>query len=160
LSSTKKRSAARDVTRPRAFFDRLSASREIAHRCQGAVEFSFDGYDDDERQLYEISEVRRYVRRLIAVLPELFFFARTEQPAHTLRLFALCLTTYELSNGRSTPTVTHQVVFETKPVGKFMLKMFPGLNAITECLGMSEAENKEISERVVKTLFGNSRPVV
>jgi hypothetical protein len=146
----------KDVSRPRAFFDRLEASRDLAYRAQGTVEFSFDGYDQDERQLYEIAEVRRYVRRLVAALPKLFFFARTTQPAHTLRLFAMCLTTFEHPNGRSTASVTHQVVFDSRPVGEFMMRMFPGLNKMTEWLEMTEEENKQISAAVTRCLLGSA----
>jgi hypothetical protein len=146
----------KDVSRPRAFIDRLKGSRVLAYRALGTVEFSFDGYDHDERQLYAIAEVRRYVRRLVAALPELFFFARTTQPAHALRLFAMCLTTVEHPDGRSTRSVTHQVVFEPRPVGEFMMRMFPGLNQMTEWLEISEEENKQISAAVTRCLLGSA----
>ena len=70
-----------DVARPRVFFDRLIATKELALQCQGKVEISFHGYDDDPRELYEIDEVRAYVALLDQALPDLFFLG-VELPPH------------------------------------------------------------------------------
>ncbi len=144
-----------DVSRPRAFFDRLRTTRELAHQCQGKVEISFYGYEDDPRELFEIDEVRNYIPLLDAALPELFFFARTEAPTYTLMTFALCQARVSWPDGRSTREVTHQVVFETAEVSAFITRHWPGLNEMTEWLSMSIDENKKISFDVIRCLgFG------
>jgi len=146
-----------DVSRPREFFDRLRSTRELAYECQGKVEFSFAGYDEDSRELYEIDEVREYVTLLDAALPELFFFARTEMPTYTLITFALCQTKIAWVSGRSTRTVTRKVSFDTDKVAAFCYRHWPGLNEMTEWLGMTMEENKRITFDVVKC-FGFNPP--
>lgn len=82
---------AMDTSFPRGFFDNLRSTKDLACGCQGKIEILFRGYEDDARELFEIDEVRQYVARLDAVLPELFFFARADDDALTLRLFMHCL---------------------------------------------------------------------
>jgi hypothetical protein len=141
-----------DTTRPRAFFDRLRVTKELAYQCQGKVEISFHGYDNDPRELFEIEELRRYVAVLDAALPELFFFVRTEAPTHTLKTLALCHTNVSWPDGHSTRSITRKVVYDTDKVGEFVMRLWPGFNEMTEWLSMSIEENKKISFAVVRCL--------
>ncbi len=141
-----------DASRPRAFFDRLRATKELAYQCQGKVEISFHGYDADPRELFEIEEVRRYIQLLDPVLPELFYFTRTDMPTDTLRTFAFCQTKIELPDGRSTRFITRQLVYDTDKVGLFLERHWPGLNEMTDWLGMPIDENKRISYAVIRCL--------
>lgn len=87
----------------RDFFDRIQRTRELADHCQGRVEISFDGYDDDERDLYVIPEVRKFVTLLDTILPEILVFAPRIFPTFTLQLFAFCqsyILKYEPSKSR------------------------------------------------------------
>jgi hypothetical protein len=43
-----------DTSHARDFFERLKANRELAFACQGKIEMPISGYDDDERELFEI----------------------------------------------------------------------------------------------------------
>lgn len=141
-----------DVIRPREFFDRLRTTKELACQCQGKVEMSFHGYENDARELFEIDEVRNYVPLLCAALPELFFFSRTDQPTHALKTLALCQTRVSWPEGRSTSEVTRKVVCDTDKVGEFITRHWPGLNDMTEWLSMSIDENKKISFDVIRCL--------
>jgi len=141
-----------DTDGPRAFFDRLRSTKELAYECQGKVEISFHGYDRDARELFEIEEVRRYVPILCAALPELFFFVRTEAPTYTLRALALCQTRVQWEDGRSTPEVTYKVFYDTDKIGEFLMRHWPGLNEMTEWLSISVEENKKISFDIIRCL--------
>ena len=50
-----------DMARPRALFNRLRITKELAHASQAKVEFFLADYDDDPRELFEIC---RRVREL------------------------------------------------------------------------------------------------
>lgn len=142
----------RETDLPREFFDRLRSTREIAHACEGKVEIMFSGYDDDERELFEIEEVRQYVALLDQALPEIFFFLRREQPTFSLMTFALCQTDIEWPDGRSTELVTKQVIFGTQAVGDFLMRHWGPLNELTDWTGMPIEENKRISFAVLRCL--------
>ena len=134
-----------DVVIPRAFFDRLRATKEMAQACQGKVEIMFSGYDDDPRELYEIDEVRAYVALLDPVLGDLLFFARTEKPTFTLLIFALCQTTgIEWPHGRN-DRAFQRVSFDPRQFGDFINRHWLGLNELADWIGLPEDELKRIS---------------
>lgn len=143
---------AKDISRPRKFFDRLRATKELALDCQGKVEISFHGYDADPLELFEVKEVRAYMPLLCEALPELFYFARTSKPTDTLQTIALSQTDVSWANGRSTRVVTKQVIFDTPKLADFLLKGYGGLNEMTDWLGLSAAENMRISDEVMSCL--------
>ena len=141
---------ATDTSFPRVFFDNLRATKELAYGCQGKIEILFWGYEDDPRELFEIDEVRQYVGRLDAVLPELFFFARADDDAVTLRLFMHCLMAVGWA---SDPAKQPRYVdFDLTRLDRFLERHFLGLNEIAEWIGLSEEELKAISDSAVKAL--------
>lgn len=142
----------RALALPRAFFDRLRATRELALACQGKVELMFSGYDDDPRELFEIEEVRDYVVLLDHVLADLFFFLRTEKPTYSLMTFALCQTDVEWVDDRSTKAEARKVSFDPRPVADFLERHWPGLNELTDWLNMPGEENKRISFAILRCL--------
>jgi hypothetical protein len=143
---------ASDTSDVRAFFDRIRKTREIAAHCQGKVEISFHGYDNDQRELFEIPEVRKYIPVLIYELPELFFFIYTGERAHTLITIALCLT--EVTVRSRSPNENNKIPVEVKMANivRFLESHFPGLNEITEWLHMPIEENRRITNEIFRSL--------
>jgi hypothetical protein len=141
-----------DVVGPRALFDRLRVTKELAHACQTKVEFSFSGYDDDPRELFEIDNVRRYVARLDEALPELFFFARNQEPTSTLKTFLFCVQDVKCVDDEATPAGMRKVEVDYAHLERFLGRHFAGLNEMTEWLGMSYEENKHIGLAAVKCM--------
>ena len=137
-----------DVSGPRAFFDRLRLTKELAYQCQSKVEISFHGYDEDSRELFEINEVRSYAAVLCEALPELFFFARTAPPTYILRTLALCQTRVTWPDGPSRREVTREVIFDTDKV--------IGRERITLCLTMAPSR----SLRLALACFSVDRPAI
>ena len=133
-----------DIKSPREFFDRLRSTKELAVSSQGNVEISFFGYDVDSRELFEIDEVRKYIKKLELNLPELLFFVRTKEPTHTLQTFMLCLTNVEIIGERGSFNGKHRVKYDNDKVTDFLMRQYPGLNQMTEWLGMTIDDNKRI----------------
>ncbi|EYU13887.1 DUF4365 and DUF1817 domain-containing protein [Photorhabdus aegyptia] len=141
-----------DVLSAREFFDRIKSTRELAEHCQGKIEISFHGYDQDPRELFEIPEVRAFASKLSTALPELFFFAYTGECSHGLMTIAMCLT--EVKKLSSTPNEDNKISIEiaTQKIGQFFEDHCYGLNAMTDWLKMSIKENKRITFAVARTL--------
>jgi hypothetical protein len=137
-----------DVSRVEEFRTRLTSTRELARHCQGKIEFSFSGYDDDPRQLCEIEEVKRYIAILDSVLPELFFFVRTEEPMVTLKLFIFCL----FGVGIEGEWPDRRVIIEVKLSAPFLNSHFDSLNLISEWVDLPGEEILRISKAVLKPL--------
>lgn len=142
-----------DIRRAQHFFKRLRATRELAYHCREKVEIGFYGYDDDERELFEIEEVRQYVASLDEAFPELFFFGRTELPNAVLRLFLFCVSEISWEGGeRSTPLVSRRVIVEPTALPDFLLRHFQSLNEMAEWCGLGEDEIYRISMAVSRRL--------
>jgi hypothetical protein len=138
----------------RKFFDRIQATKELAHHCMGKVEIVFHGYDDDPRELYQISQIRRYISIVDPLIPELFFFARTEEPTFTLIVFALSLSKIDFPTGiELTGDHKIKVEFDPKDLQGFLKNHFIGLNQITEWLDLSEEDNKRITYSVMRRIL-------
>jgi hypothetical protein len=52
--------------------DRIAAAGRL-HEIYGKVMFSVSGYDDDERDLFVIPEVRKFIRKLVTEWPYFFY---------------------------------------------------------------------------------------
>jgi hypothetical protein len=142
----------RETMKPRAFFDRMRATKRIASECQGKVEIMFSGYDDDSRELFEIPEVRAYVATLDAVLPDLLFFAKTEKPTYTLSTFALCQIDVKWVNSRQTRGGKKQILYDVRQMGHFLDRHTPYLNQLAEWVGMPMEEQERVYFDIVRCL--------
>jgi len=145
----KKDIKAKEVVRPRAFFDRLRSTRELALESQGKVEFAFLDYDNDPRELYEIPEVRSYISLLDAALPDIFFFIRNEEPTHTLSIFALCQTKIKIIKENTT---NKTIEADASSVVNFIERHCPALNELTEWINMTQEDEERLFNSVVRCL--------
>jgi hypothetical protein len=141
-----------DVSRAKDFRERLTSSRELALHCQAKIDISFNGYDDDPREFFEMEEGRQYMALLDEVFLELFFFVRTEPPANTLMLFVFCLFGIGWEGERSTPTKRGKYIVDFPAMAPWLNRHFMGLNFIGEWLGLSEEDDKRITHAVMKPL--------
>lgn len=139
------------------FFERLRSSRELAEHCQGKVELSFHGYDNDSRELYEIPEVRAYASVISKSIPDLFFFAYTGANAHGLKTIAFCLTDVKRVSMHSVPHGKIPVNISMKEIIIFIEEHWSGLNEMTDWLKMPLEENKRISFNIMRE-FGFDPP--
>lgn len=140
-----------DSTRIRIFFDHLRSTKELAYSCMGTIEFSISGYDQDPRELFEIVEVVNFYKALNKVIPEILFFLRSKGKCYTLPVIAACVGNAVIQGKRATPGTQHKIVSETKPIAEYLHSLWPGMNEMTEWLGMSIDENKEMTCSVVRS---------
>lgn len=74
----------------------LTVSARVMRQFCGRVDLFFGGYDDDPREVFEIPEVRAFVRDLDARFPELPYLLSRHTRIH--RTFAFCLVPAEMSD--------------------------------------------------------------
>lgn len=113
---------------------------------KGRLSLVISGYDADPRELFEIPEVRRYLRSIDERWPFWLFFLN--QVDESIKVVAACLaSTVEVA-----PGLAH-----IDPVGlqRFMERAFSAVNFIFETCGFPESENEALS-RGVEQLFSNS----
>ena len=127
-----------DVSGTAAKLSRVLADRSSVQRYQGRVDVAFFGYSNDPRELYEISEVRRFCKKLDDVFPYWFYFLSTERVM--LGVIACCLCS----------------VIKFAPGGvslgvdliDFVAVHFRALNWIFDNYSLDETHNVEISGKI------------
>ena len=123
--------------------NKINSSRESVLRFLGAVNVGVHGYDTDDRELFEIQEVRRYFKILTEQFPYFFFFSNLR--LSTLKVIAFCVCgAHSVSSGT--------VQIDNVKLATFMQQQFAGLNALFHEYDLDESHpdlNREISEQVM-----------
>ncbi|WP_219952006.1 hypothetical protein [Dickeya zeae] len=117
----------------------LIISKKLASKSEGKIEISFDGYNHDSRELFQINEVIDYVKSFSNEFPYLFYFIKKDSVYKTLLIIYLCH--YHDKNS-------------DEACLSFFNDQFCGLNQITDWLNMSLDENKRITEEVTNSITG------
>lgn len=122
--------------------NRFLDSREYVIAGRGRVTLAFEGYDDDPRDLYDISEVRRYVSTLDEAFPYLFYFG--DLNGDTVKLLALCLCRVVKVGNGSKP---HPDDFQ-----RFLFAHVAALNQLADTFALEGGIKEEVTKEVVEYL--------
>jgi len=63
-----------DISQAVNFIQRMSTSKEIAQKAHNKLDVFISGYNSDPRELYEIREVRIWIRHLVEMCPNILYF--------------------------------------------------------------------------------------
>ncbi len=121
----------------------LLSTRERVMRFRDSVDFGIDGYDDDQRELFEIPEVRGFMERLDREFPYWFYFLTKRRQHSSLRLIALCLCRY-------TCVESGLVRIDQGDLANFLFEHFDAANRLLDEFALDERENERISEEIVR----------
>lgn len=124
---------------------------------QGRVEISISGYDDDPRELSEISEVVAWYRLADPVFREWFFFLNTKGHAPGLKTYFACLASRKRLKSAK-PGHVRFSLYRSK-VAKLFETNFLRLNEMTQRLNMSEEENKKSSYSIMDVTRRKIQPI-
>lgn len=153
------------------FIDRLCINDNLCEKVQGKLEIMVDGYNYDKRELYEISEVRKWFKKVDKSKVAWFYFCNTVSPAFGLTLYFMCVSNAKVNDDRERLTgfqvldvmkeyESHpkiRVTFNPKLYNTALEENFHRLNQMTETLGLPEEINKKISREVTEHLFPDSK---
>jgi hypothetical protein len=121
----------------------LTDSLERLKRYKDKLLLSFDGYDQDERELYEIPEVVRFFEKVNEHWPYWVHFCwKTPSAALTPMLLLLC-PLVERRNGQRLGVRLR----DPYDLSRVLLQMFEGLNTLYGVYGLGPDENSAMSER-------------
>jgi hypothetical protein len=104
------------------------------------VDIGITGYDHDPRELWEIQEVKQFIRKLDLEFPYWFYFL--SKLGGGLKMIAFCCI-------NTTKFSSTQVNFDPVSMEQFYNKHFEAMNQIGDLIGMSEDENEELTENVI-----------
>ena len=112
---------------------------EVALRAQGRLILVIDGYDDDERELDMIPEVREWMREVDREFPYWLFFMDLG-PRSTLTFVAFALCRYERVPGGS--------LLPEEELECFLVTRFAAMNELAAGLNMPEADIDSWSRKI------------
>lgn len=123
--------------------------REYVVSGRGRVTITFDGYEDDPRNVYKIPEVRRYVLALDKAFPYWFYFINLNLNLNTIKVLALCLCRIVEVDKGSRP---HPDDFR-----RFLLDHLKALNQLAENFALGNGIKEEVTNEVLEHLVPGSR---
>ena len=122
----------------------LVRNREMALAHRMRVGIMVNGYDDDPRELWEVYEVREYIKKLFLECPFIMLIAHPE--LSLLKLFFACWI-FEPGNQSEREMKTRQYDFITR--------CFAGNNLVTYQLCINRGIQMQIEKTSLQTLFPN-----
>ena len=137
---------AMDLHEPLMALRQLAGDPVKATLACGRISLIIDGYDTDPRELFEISEVRRYIQQMDALWPYWFFFL--SQADDSIKIVESCL----CDSIEVVPGVTS---IDTEQLNRCLTRHFSALNNYCESLNLPESKIEEISEGII-SLFHNA----
>jgi len=129
-----------DIDEPLQFLRRLTADRHTALEFCGRISLVIDGYNDDPRELFEIPEVRAYIKRLDQEWRYWFFFL--SQADESIKLLESCLCeTIEV-----VPGVTS---VDMEQLERSLARHFGSMYRLSEELKLPEEICEEVAEGII-----------
>jgi hypothetical protein len=116
----------------------------VAQRFKGRLFFGISGYDEDPRELYQIPEVRLWMRELDVVFPYWFYFLFRHPSTMEFVTLSLCDYVQTPNGAQIMPHV----------LADFMSNHFAAMNRLCEKLGESKEEIERLSKEVEAYFFG------
>jgi len=135
-----------DIDEPLQFMRRLTADRQTALEFSGRISLVIDGYNDDPRELFEIPEVRAYIKRLDQEWRYWFFFL--SQADESIKLLESCLCeTIEV-----VPGVTS---VDMEQLERSLARHFGAMYLLGDELDLPEEMCEEVAEGII-AMFRNA----
>ena len=119
----------------------LTSSPAMAQKYRENVDLSFSGYDSHPSEVFEIPEIRNYVQKLDGQFPFWLYFLSKKFLGLQALILCLLPPVNEEAKKRIYPEMVNDLLNK---------RWFPALNQIGDFVGMSEIENKAITERAIR----------
>lgn len=123
----------------------MAATPESTREYGGRVEFVFDGYESDPRELYSIQEVRKFVKALTEKFPYWFHFC--SKSGDSLWVIIQCLIPVGLVtvvNGVASSAI------DSEAWNNKTLELFSAMNGLYHHHGLTMKENSDTTQEVLK----------
>lgn len=138
------------------FFERLQVMPKLTKEVQGRVIILVSGYDEDPRELYQISKVRKWFQEIEPLIKYWFFFLSVETSMSGINLLAYLLCKLRFPSKDKSKNMRRGIIaveMDAESLIEFALRNFVWLNEMTEKLNMSLEENKRISFEIWDVLL-------
>ena len=129
-----------DISSTFSTLSSLLVDEATVRRFQGRVKISFDGFNHDPREIYEIPEIRRFCAKLDKHFPYWLYFLSMEDSS--LKAMTFCLCTVE-NAGPGLASVDRDLL-------DFISSHLLAMNELFDRYSLDEETNRSISDNVAK----------
>lgn len=140
--------------------ERLTSNRELLFQHREKVDISVYGYDADPRELFEIKEVKNWVRQIFKSVNGLSFFLRNGEYAQFLKLIFFCQIEYNILENEDYTDFRgmkrKKVSYESAELLKVINQLFSDLNDFCETFDIDRKVNEEITNNIMNCLTGGA----
>lgn len=137
--------------------NRICSNKLLLSRHKTNIEIGIHGYDSDERELYQIAEVKKWIANVFGNVSGLTYFLVNDENAQFLKLFVLSIIRFQISN-KSQKSNKFFVEYESKELKKVFDILFSDLNSFTEAFEIEQEVNEQISSAIARCITGRVFP--
>lgn len=136
-----------DIDEPLLFLRGLTADPRAALEYCGRISLIVDGYNDDPREIFEVPEVRAFIKNIDQQWPYWFFFL--SQVDDSIKMLESCLCdTIEVIPGVAS--------IDLEQMERSLARHFGAMNRFCEALNVPEEKIVEISEGIISIIHNAS----
>jgi hypothetical protein len=136
-----------DIDEPLQFLRGLTANPRAALEYCGRISLIVDGYNDDPREIFEVPEVRAFIKSIDQQWPYWFFFL--SQADDSIKMLESCLCdTIEVIPGVAS--------IDLEQMERSLVRHFGAMNRLCEAMNVPEAKIEEISEGIISLIHNAS----
>jgi len=129
------------------FFKRISKNHAQMLKSRSSLDIYFPEYDDDPREIYDIPEIRKWIKGSIEqFIPWVYYIDFKRENA----AFFLLIHAYSREKRRIKKNTGFLIELNKDDILNFLEYMFKNLNAFTEENNIPLKINKEISEKLIE----------
>ncbi|MGV3604306.1 MAG: DUF4365 domain-containing protein [Dyadobacter fermentans] len=136
--------------------EKLTINDEMVKRTKGKISFLIDGYNDDDREIYEIPEIRDWIKKVVPEFKYWGYFLNMEpylERLAGLRMIHLC--SIDLYKSETHKKINKKYVeYDPKQTVDLMTNLFVWLNEFTDKYKIPLEVNKEQSYLICVILWG------
>lgn len=135
----------------------ITSNRDLMYKYRGRIEIAIHGYDYDNRQLYEIDEVKEWIVNSLDNVRGLTFFIVNNLKAQFLRLFLYSQIDFDIVEGSErieNGIAKRKVEYDSKDSVKVIYKLFDDLNMFCDYFKIPIPIIKEISDNITNCYTG------
>jgi len=135
----------------------ITSKKDLMFKYRGKIEIAIHGYDNDEKQLYEIEEARQWIVNILDNVSGITFFLANHLNAQFLRLFLYSQIELDIIDGSTkieNGIEKRKVEYDSEESVKVIYKLFDDLNVFCDYFKVPMPIIKEISDNITNCYTG------
>lgn len=144
-----------DITGLSILQKKLTSNDDMINKSRGKITFMIDGFNEDDRELFQIEQVRQWVKLAISEFKHWSYFLNIESDFEDLvglKILLACTVEYKIIRKDKILNIS----FNKEQTVDFMNLLFLSLNEFCDKYKIDEEINRERSYKIAKIIFSDT----